>query len=66
MTISGVMNGNAAFLEKCEDTYSGILEKFQQNKISSAEIYFTYRGTYQGKNKGYVYSIQDVTNNCGV
>lgn len=63
MVISGVMGGNAAFLEKCEDTYTRIQEGFTQNEFSSAEIYFTYRGTYQGQNKGYVYQVQSVTNN---
>lgn len=63
MIISGVMGSNASFLEKCEDTYSGIQEGFTLKTYNSAEIYFTYRGTYQGQNKGYVYKIQSVTNN---
>lgn len=63
MIISGVVGSNASFLEKCEDTYTGIQEGFTLNKYDSAEIYFTYRGTYQGQNKGYVYKIQGVTNN---
>ena len=63
MAISGVVGGNAAFLEKCEDTYTRIYEGLTSNEFKDAEIYFTYRGSYQGKNKGYAYRIQDITNN---
>ena len=65
MVISGVIGGNARFLEKCEDVYTTIEEGFLQKNYSDAEVYYKYRGTYQGKNKGYVYEIESVSSNRG-
>lgn len=61
MIISGVMGGNNAFLEKCEDTYTEAHEELALHpQYKGGNINFNYRGTYQGKNKGYVYQVQDV------
>lgn len=60
LIISGVIDGNERFLEKCEDAYSDVIEALATKSYSRAWIYYNYVGTYQGQNKGYVYQIRDI------
>ena len=57
--ISGCIQSYYQFLESCEDTYSKIMTYFAKGG-NRAKINYNYVGTYQGKNKGYVYKIRSV------
>ena len=55
MIIDGAVTSNAKYLEDCEDMYTNMVFAYNRNEMSCAVVIYPYRGTYQGKNKGYVY-----------
>ena len=57
--IGGVIGNNDAFLEREEDTYTKAYETMStgegKKKYKSIKFIYKAKGTWQGKNKGYVY-----------
>lgn len=56
IAISETISSGEKYLEACENMYTRMITDYYQNKMNCALITYSYRGTYQGKNKGYVYT----------
>lgn len=65
---NGTVLSRSEFLLKCERVYTGAIELLLEHNDGSSSNYVpyvtvvqTFVGTYQGKNKGYVYKASNVS-----
>ena len=61
LAISSTISRNEDFLEDCEDVFSFMYEELSSHpSYKGGTIEFHYEGTYQGRNKGYVYKLPTI------